>query len=515
MNDTGSEDSGMRRHVHPGMNVPYQGALRFLRREAKPTVFREHGGDDPPHASPRRFDTQAKSIVIAIAAAVIVAGSIAVFKSPYSPMIAAGTVAALAMLAVGFQRPAWSLYAALFVILIPPGIIPEQVHSFLNRSLTIIALVTWLFDAIRRHTRWKWTLTASLMAGFILWAAVTVSWAENVPATQTYLQLYMFRFILFLFLLPNVVRTEKDLNGVMNALALCGWFLVLVSAGVIISGGYTPMARFKPMRANANELGLAMLVTLPGVLWQALRPENRHRTTRNLTASLFLVAAIVLVALSGSRGTAISLCVTLLALWLWKATRRYAKQGLVILLLGMTLFPFVFATTLSRFAGNLGSDTPLGGREVLWQEAWNVIKENPLTGVGIGNSAYVIRSALGAYGEDERVPIHNPVLVIWVETGIPGILLFLGTMIAAVWSFAGQYQSCRRLGGYWLLPYFALMASVFLGFLFSWIKGGAIETSHTHFLFLSLLLIPSSLDITAPALAPGNGTYQPRVLRQG
>lgn len=45
-----------------------------------------------------------------------------------------------------------------------------------------------------------------------------------------------------------------------------------------------------------------------------------------------------------------------------------------------------------------------------------------------------------------------------------------------------------------LASYFALMSSVFVGFMLSWIKGGGLEYHRTYFLMLSLLLVPSQLD---------------------
>jgi O-antigen ligase len=94
----------------------------------------------------------------------------------------------------------------------------------------------------------------------------------------------------------------------------------------------------------------------------------------------------------------------------------------------------------------------------------------------------------------EWVAIHNPVLTIWAETGIPGIVLYLGVLGSAVWSFARHYRRHRVASIERLMPYFALVASLFLGYMPSWIKGGGMESNHTYFLMLALLLIPCSLE---------------------
>jgi hypothetical protein len=39
-----------------------------------------------------------------------------------------------------------------------------------------------------------------------------------------------------------------------------------------------------------------------------------------------------------------------------------------------------------------------------------------------------------------------------------------------------------------------IMLGIFIGYMASWIKGGGVESTHTYFLILGLLLIPSRLQ---------------------
>jgi O-antigen ligase len=325
---------------------------------------------------------------------------------------------------------------------------------------------------------------------------VTLLWAEDLNRAVIILQTYALRFILFLFLIPNEIRTRHNLNGLMNTLALAGWVLMAASAVTVLLEGYTPGTRLKVFGMNENGMGILALVTMIGVLWQAVQLSQRHQWLKKLVSSTFLLGTIALVAMSGSRGSAVSLVVTLLAFCFWKPTRSWGVIGLIVLVLGLILAPFLFSTTLERFAIERG-DTLLGGREALWQASWKLILDHPWDGVGIGNApdaiipyARLLRSVLGY----KRVVVHSPPLTIWVETGIVGILLFLGVLGSAVWSFAEQYLRHRRSDSRFLTPYFALLSSVFLGYMASWIKGGGMESDHTYFLMLGLLVIPSCLD---------------------
>jgi O-antigen ligase len=404
-------------------------------------------------------------------------------------------IGAAVILIAYFRKPVLALYGALFVVFLPIGFIPPEIHSLLNRSMTVLAFLTWLFAVFFREFRITLTISASLMLTFLAWGVVTLLWARYTNTGATLLQAYTLRFVLFLLLIPNEIRTKKTLNGLMKTLALNGWLLMLVSVITILLEGYESGARLKLFSENQNTLGILALVTMTGVLWQAMQPSKRYRVLKMLIASVFLIMAIGLTALSGSRGSAISIVVTMLVFWFWKPTRLWGKISLIILVIAVIITPFVFTTILDRFAGTT-KEAPLGGREVLWQRGSEIIKENPLLGVGIGNSSFELKSSFGYWGPG-WASMHNPILVIWSETGFPGLILYLSVLISAVCSFLRQYRLHRSSNVQWLMPYFALISSVFLGYLLSWIKGGGMEYHFSYFLMLALLLIPSRLNIEA------------------
>jgi O-antigen ligase len=89
---------------------------------------------------------------------------------------------------------------------------------------------------------------------------------------------------------------------------------------------------------------------------------------------------------------------------------------------------------------------------------------------------------------------HNPILVIWAETGLLGILLYLGVLASALYTFVVQFLRYRKTDIHHpFLPYFALVSCVFLGYMASWFKGGSMEMAHSYFFILALLLIPAGL----------------------
>jgi O-antigen ligase len=334
------------------------------------------------------------------------------------------------------------------------------------------------------------------MLCFLVWCIFTLFWAQNLEITKYILGGYVLRFVLFMFLIANEINSEKTLNGLMNSLAIAGWLFIIVGIGTILSQGYRVGTRLQILEENENTLGILFPVVLIGVLWPAVRLPKQRRAVWILLSFAFIFLSFILVALSGSRGGAITWLMTMLFLLFWRETRLWGIIGLLIIVAAVIFAPFILSTTIDRFLEKT-NDTLLGGREALWQSAWTLIQKQPLKGVGIGNAPQAMMSYIRIFrsvGGVDRAVIHNPLLTIWVETGFLGLLLYLGVFAQSVWSFVREYANCRKLDENWIIPYFTLTASAFVGYFASWIKGGGMELSFTYFLILALLLIPSHLE---------------------
>ena len=440
-------------------------------------------------------------VVMVILIALIIGASFIVLSSSYSPLIVLVGSIAIISLFVWLKKPVWALYFTLIVILLPQSLIPAQVNSYINRIATVIALAVWIIDVIRRRSRILVPSSTLLMIGFIVWATLTLLWADNFSEGVTILQRYVLRLMLFMVLIVNEIRTKRDLDGLMITLAISGVLLVVVSGVTIILQGYSPGTRLQVLEVNENGLGISLLIALTGVLWWTIRSKKNSSQLKKWLAFIFLLVSIGLIGLSGSRGSAVSLGITFLAFLIWKPTRPWGILGFLIVGFVIIAAPIVFSTTIMRFLGETG-ETTLGGREILWNSGWQLIKDNLMLGVGIGNSPYQVIPYLANAGIISNrllslveASLHNPVLVIWAETGFPGLLLYMSVLAIALMTFIRQYLKSRKIREQYLMPYYAIVGSIFIGYSASWIKAGGIESDFSYFLMLSLLLIPSQIKI--------------------
>jgi O-antigen ligase len=426
----------------------------------------------------------------------------------YSPLIAGGMIVAVAGAAVLLQKPTWALYAAVFVLLLPSarGATPlaqvlDRLQSLLNRSVTLIALASWLLSLSSQRRRIVWTPTALWMLGFLWWGVVTLIWAPDRGRGMEQIGQYALRWILFLLLIANQIKTPKELDGLMRTLAFNGCVLVLAGVGAILSQGYEPRTSLQIMGMNQNEIGSKMVMTMPGVLWQVMQAPERQKALRMVLSLAFLLLTVVLVALTGSRGSAIAVLAVLLAYWFWKPTRPWGKLALFILAVAVIIAPFIFSTLMDRFlqVKVLEAEAgPLGGRLLIWRASWLIVGGHPVGGVGIGNANNVLASYLHRitryFQHHESIVSHNAILQVWTETGTIGVSLYLGVLASAVWLFARQYYRHSKLGGHSLSPYFALVSCTFVGIMLTWLKDGGAAYDPTYFLLLALLLVPLYLE---------------------
>jgi len=434
-------------------------------------------------------------VILTMIAVVIILGVSAsglLIQSNFSPVYVGVLPFILALLIFWLRKPVWALYAAIFVVFLPLGLLPASLQSYLNRLLAIAALVTWLFDWLVHRRKLVLTASSILMLIFMVWAAFSLLWASSTSLGLRDIQTYLLRFVVFVLLITNEVKIRRDLNVLMRILAINGWIYAGSGLFTIFTQGYQPGSRFQILGENENAVGTTLLLTLAGTIWIAMQASKRWAVFIKPVVFGYIALVLGLTVMSGSRGGAISILVALFIFLFFRSTRIWGFAGIFLILVGLVVAPIIFSTTVERFISYDGT-TPLGGREILWDAAWNVILYHPFFGVGVGNSGYAISPYLNMIPSEviKSPSIHNPILVIWSELGLVGILFYLGILLSALWSFLRIYISHFKQNIELRTIYIPIIFSVVVGYLFSWVKGGGMETAHTFFLAIGLLNLPA------------------------
>lgn len=171
--------------------------------------------------------------------------------------------------------------------------------------------------------------------------------------------------------------------------------------------------------SNKRFYGQFQTLTLPLLAWPLLLVSTRRSFK---VGAFFLLALWWLVAVSGgTRGTWLGLAMAALSMFmLGRSGRRWLSWQAGAVLTGVTLFWLVFRVLtdylgmqVQNFAGDrLNSSLSL--REIIWQQAWDMIRERPWLGFGPMHFAD-IANPIAAHP-------HQAVLQWASEWGVPSAL---------------------------------------------------------------------------------------------
>jgi len=158
-----------------------------------------------------------------------------------------------------------------------------------------------------------------------------------------------------------------------------------------------------------------------------------YRIPSKIMALLGLLLSVLLTLYTGSRGGFVGLMI-LVFLLLFLSIQRVKKSHkvLVIMLLIAVAIINVDKINIERYQtmGELNQDYNLTdeyGRKQIWKRGLELFFENPITGVGVNGFG----EALGKMRERENLPsqtwqtAHNSYLLVMVETGIFGVIVFI------------------------------------------------------------------------------------------
>ena len=145
----------------------------------------------------------------------------------------------------------------------------------------------------------------------------------------------------------------------------------------------------------------------------------------------------------------------------------------------------------------------------IWHVATKIIGEHPLLGVGV--SAYPLAHAVYARGEEfdrtaagER-DTHSTILNLLAETGVLGMIFFLGMIASVVISADRVRRDCKRRAPQLAMPLFFLEVGL-LAFFVAGIFG---SFAYLAFLYIHLALLWVTADVTRRELARGVGAGAP------
>lgn len=245
--------------------------------------------------------------------------------------------------------------------------------------------------------------------------------------------------LLAYFLVAGLLITSKDVRKIMNTLAISSVVIVILARlfkqigedGRLYVAGQSTLS-------NPNDAAQLLLVGLP-FLYLIMITSS---TVARVLAFLAIPPVIYTISATGSRGALLAI-VAVGAVIFWGASPANKLKGLVVglvLIGGMVVLTSGqlkdrYRTIFSKDASNESDQMALDSKE----ERWFLLKQSvrlsfthPLFGVGIGQFSVASKDDASSLGL--RAPwreTHNSFTEVSSETGLPGFLLYAGSLVLA------------------------------------------------------------------------------------
>lgn len=348
------------------------------------------------------------------------------------------------------ERLAAALPAALLPLLALPVLLP------LGRAAeagVLLALAGCLLLRWRRPQDWPTPAQRQLFV--LLWCCYAGAALLSAPdavnpdktwstalATLRLLPLGLYA-LLVLRTAPQQALLQQGIALVVACWLLDAWIQALTGWSL---AGAPEAERLSGVFGNDNlKLGPVLATLSPFVLLTA-----RRRWGRGGLAVAF-VFVLMPVLLAGSRASWLALGLVALVL-LWQETRQWRRFAAALGLLALAgalvvavawqrsaAFDARMQRTLQALQGSSGQlDFALAGRAQIWQTSFAMIAAHPFNGVGVRGFRYAY-AAHAAPGDgfvqadgSGAAHAHQWLLEVLSETGVAGLLLWLGGVAAAV-----------------------------------------------------------------------------------
>ncbi|MGQ9458290.1 MAG: O-antigen ligase family protein [Anaerolineae bacterium] len=308
---------------------------------------------------------------------------------------------------------------------------------------SLVALVLGQAVLGRRRLA-PFTRTDALIVVFCLAYGVSgvISYLGPVQAYQALFDA-AYTPILVYFVAKNLVRTRRDMDLVIGALAVIATYLAVLAIREQVTGEvlFQPLGRSTRYTAHirrvASLLGnpvfidIILSMALPLFLVRVLQTASlKKKALGVLLAGVWGFAVYLTFVRAGWAGLFLSL-LTLAAFW-----PRFRKPFLLVLVLGALLLALNWAQVTSSYVytERLTFTKSIDYRTEGMNLAWRVFLRYPLVGVGFANFGTIAAKEFGWQPEQWVPPSpHNSYLYIAVSGGLLSLIPYLLMFLSILW----------------------------------------------------------------------------------
>lgn len=338
-----------------------------------------------------------------------------------------------ASLPVILFRPYFGLVIYCWLAYMRPQDMTWGMSRVLPLSLwVVLAMLLGIVVTLGRERLATFNLQTVLMILLAVWISVTVLTAV-LPEMAKEVYGHYWKGILIAVLATGLVRDRERFRTLLIVIAFSLGFLG-AKRGLfgLVQGGAQYSDGPGGFMADNNSFALMLNMSLP--LLVGIATTDPRRWVR-ITAAIMAALTVPTILFTFSRGGLLTLCLVS-GLLIWRSKNRWLVAGVLALsLVGFAALTSDMVTEKymqrAETIDDYQQDGSAMGRINAWKTSWYVFLDYPVFGVGPNNLAAVFQRYSPEPGRF-RVA-HNAYFQLLAECGLPGLLLFLGAIGAALW----------------------------------------------------------------------------------
>lgn len=301
------------------------------------------------------------------------------------------------------------------------GVDPSSIVGIMFLVLAIL----WLAATFYGRKPIRASIVTMMLIGYVIAGALSVAGSSHVQASALQLARLMSAILMFVVLeqlITNRTMLKRVLIACFAALIIpLGYTLLGIVTGHASDEVKSGFTRLTGTFTQSNDY--ARFLTFLLLFGVAVIPYVSRRVKPFLLVLLALAGLFLLLTLTLGAIAAAFAGILLIAL----IQRRSALIGLLgaaaiaALVVVPGLIGRITDSTASSEVGGGPTGNSLSWRLDYWATLLTINKDNPITGVGLNTTQYFTNSA--------KQP-HNDFLSAYIETGVIGLLLYLGLVLA-------------------------------------------------------------------------------------
>jgi len=339
----------------------------------------------------------------------------------------------------------WLFYGLFFVFPLFP-----RLTSLLLAGLLLIGLITTRLGQYK--VKWRThRVPIILFVSFFVLHMVSLLYTENMTAGWKAIEIKLsFLLVPLLFMQSLTFRIERlravFLAGLVVASAVCIVHSFYIASDIGIENAFA-VSRFSFL-IHPSYFGALLVVGLVTLYSYPLGKQFRFVRAMNLLIGLLLLFSVYA---TTSKQAFISLVLVIAVIVVWEFMRpnnRYLKWSVVggsaLLLLIVfgtkntisNRFEEMFSVVKERDNVNTASTESNRTRVLVWSSAMELIRENPIAGVGAGDgvNALIERNRLNGFTGvvEKKYNAHNQFLATSISVGSIGLMLLCLILLSAL-----------------------------------------------------------------------------------